>query len=115
MNHAEFLVAAKERYGDKITVAPVHVSDEQLEAAKARYGDTIVEDLAAYGEHAWVLHGRCPECDAELEWSFQWGMIHGEGYCRTCEKVWFRYYHYVRKGGPCFKGMALIGFPEAAK
>ena len=45
---------------------------------------------------------RCPRCRANLNWSFTWGLVHGEGYCsgsvgsgdETCG--WpCRLYHFV--------------------
>jgi len=113
MKQDGFNALAKERYGDKITVTTARISAEAQELIKEKLHMEITpEEIEAYGEHAWVEGGKCPECGAELRWYFEWGFVHGVGACTKCKKTEFRYYHYIHEKGPPCHGYALIGMPE---
>lgn len=93
MKREEFLGVVKEVFGDKVVIEQLKISDEV--AQKLRVNP---EDVRAYPAQAWVIEHRCPHCNhvlGGLFGSFAWGLQHGVGYCSKCEKVQFRYYHYV--------------------
>ena len=97
MEREEFLTVVKEVFGDKVIVEQLKISDEDAEKLRVS-----AEDVNVYPAQAWVVvrdgHYRCPRCDSPLGGlfgSFAWGIQHGVGLCSECNKVQFRYYHYV--------------------
>lgn len=97
MERKEFLDTVKAIFGDKVIVKQLEISADDAEKLKMS-----AEDINAYPAQAWIPEKdgmyRCPYCDAALGGlfsSFEWGFVHGIGFCSKCGKVEFRYYHYV--------------------
>ena len=97
MEQGHFLKLAEKRFGDKIAVSRLNVSDE--DAARL---NLTKEQIEAYPEHAWIVerngHYRCPVCDSPLGGlfgSFAWGLVYGQGTCTHCKKARFQYYHHI--------------------
>jgi len=110
----EFAINATARYGDKVNVNKLNVSQETIDGLIEHGYNIIKEDFDNY-KQVWLLENKCPECGAELLGlfgSFQWALRHGEGVCSNCKEVYFQYYHYI---GECKKPLelfALSAFPR---
>ena len=97
MTREQFLESAQRTFGNKIIVQQLTISEE--DAARLKLN---AKDVNTYPAQAWLV-GKdgayyCPHCGAQLGGvlgSFAWDVIHGIGRCTSCDKVDFRYYHYV--------------------
>lgn len=58
-------------------------------------------------QFCWIEGNKCPCCDHELVYSFEWGLRHGDGQCRYCSYP-ARYYHF--DVGPIKKASFLLPF-----
>lgn len=114
MEQKEFFELAKETFGNKVNVNVLTISDEELEKLNKSYGTYFSKsDIFAYGKHVWLIGDDCPHCGESLFGlfgGFQWGIVHGEGYCSNCDKVAFRYYHYVLDGSKPLQLFSVVGF-----
>ena len=108
MTHTEFNKAAKKQFLKKIRIGRLKCSGEIAD----RLGLNRLK-IERYPAQAWLVDTKCPVCGTEvmgLFGSFSWDLCHGEGYCSNCKKAHFRYYHYIQKGKPPLKLLALSGF-----
>lgn len=109
----EFYDLAVKTFGEKFTMKPIQISDEELEKFNKEFGGTVAkEDFEKY-EAVWILENRCPSCGSELDGlfgSFEWGIIHGVGRCCECKKVSIRAYHYIKDSKRPFVAYSLVGF-----
>jgi hypothetical protein len=110
MDSEEFCRVAEETFSGKVMIQSLTVKLDAAELARLPW---TKEEIEAYPKQVWVMDGQCPVCGAELGaffGSFQWGLVHGEGFCSQCNKAAFRYYHYIVKGKRPLLAYALIGF-----
>jgi len=101
-----FFRAAEETFGDKININSLNTDEKS-----AKILGLSKDKIESYPKMAWVPSNKCPSCDSDLlGWtgSFQWGIVHGQGFCSSCKKASFQYYHYIDDRR--FEAMALIGF-----
>ena len=109
MKKDEFRRLALDKYGDKILVQQIKPGDKVKEAQPK-----FAEAIGNYPAQPWLVGDKCPECGADLGGlfgSFAWSMIHGIGYCNSCEKVELQLYHYPIEGShKRFTGYSLVGF-----
>lgn len=114
MEREEFFELAKETFGDKVNVNSLTISSKELKKLNERYGTSFSKiDIENYGKHVWLIGNECPHCGESLFGlfgGFQWGIIHGEGSCSNCDKVAFRYYHYVLEGSKPLQLFSVVGF-----
>lgn len=107
MKVKEFMDAVKKKFGDKVMVGKLILTDE----AAAKFKITQ-EDCNNYEEQAWLVADNCPVCGKPLfgmlKGTFQWGIQHGIGECFACQKVQFRYYHFI--GNQRVTHMAIVAF-----
>ncbi len=114
MEFEEFAKLAKEKFGDKVNISYISINNENLTKFNEMYDSKLnVDDFKNYGEHVWLVKNECPNCGEKLDGlfgSFKWEIIHGAGSCSNCNKVEFRYYHYI---GDCkypLKLFSVTGF-----
>jgi hypothetical protein len=111
----EFYNLACGKFGaDKFSIKPIQISDESLDRFKVDFNapDVTREQIEHYRQ-VWLKENKCPNCGADLTGlfsSFNWGIVHGEGYCSECKKVEFRLYHYIGGAKKPFEAYALCGF-----
>lgn len=110
----EFFKIAKEKYGDKIIINRIGITDENPDRYNSQMGTSFTaDDFYNYGEHVWVTDSdKCPECNIDLSGifgSFEWGIVHGEGNCSACGTA-FRLYHYIKNNEKPLILLSLIGF-----
>lgn len=110
LNNEEFFKTAKERFGDKIYCGKINIKDPDT----MKYLGYSEDAIKSYPEQAWVLdNSKCPNCNAELLGlfgSFQWDLTHGYGHCDNCNKVEFKYYHYIEDKKPALRAFVVSGF-----
>ena len=113
MELEEFAKLAAEKFGDKVVFSSIKTNQSDLDLYNAEIGTNYtVEDFENY-KQVWVVSDKCPNCDADLLGmfgSFEWGIVHGVGTCRSCNKVSLQYYHYIGNNRTPLKAMALDGF-----
>ena len=111
----EFYKLAEEKFGEKFSYNGIRISEVSLKKFNAEYNSTLTkEDFENYKE-IWLLENKCPNCGSDLGGifgAFIWGIVHGEGSCSECNKVYFRLYHYVNreKCPEPIQAFSLIGF-----
>lgn len=108
-----FYKLACERFGaDKFTDKVITFTDETLRKFNADTNSSVTrEDIESYRQ-VWLLKNVCPKCGSELGGifgSFEWGIVHGCGYCSEC-KTSFQLYHYFGNSKTPVRAYALIGF-----
>lgn len=93
-----FLEQVAKKLGDKVYIGNMPVDQALLDTINAKAGGNVtMDDIVAYGKWAWLRGTDCPICGTPLLGIFgvfDWGYRHGEGYCSSCNKIEFRYYHY---------------------
>lgn len=108
----EFYRLACEEFGeDKFTIKPIQISEEDLEKFNKQSNSHVtLEDLQKVKE-VWLMKDECPRCNdgVNLGFYFEWGMIHGYGYCIHC-KTRFKYYHYFGDSKIPVRAYSLAGF-----
>jgi len=110
MENLKFIKLAKERFGDKVWCGKINIKNN---SETQDYFGFSKESIENYPEHVWCPTNKCPNCDAELlglSSSFQWGIQHGYGTCTNCNKVEFKYYHYIDDKKPPLQAFAVVGF-----
>lgn len=108
-NTNEFIEAAKERYGEKVAVLD---REELTKVASEKAGYDVGPMVEKWGDMLVMPGDKCPECGWDLGGilgSFQWGIVHGEGFCANCRKTEFRLYHCL-KDQDRLTFFELIGF-----
>lgn len=115
MEQEEFYEYVTNRYGDKVSCNVLTISEENLQDLN-NHGYTLTADDFKNYKHAWLVdQTTCPECGEPLGGLFgyfKWGIVHGEGYCSNCNKVGFRYYHYL---GDCKKPLEIYAVSGVVK
>jgi len=111
----EFAKLAEKEFGDKIVIDVASISQENLDKINREFDSHITQDdILNYGKQVWLKNdGKCPVCDSDLLGifgSFEWGIIHGIGFCSSCNKINFRYYHYIGNLKFPIKGFSIVGF-----
>jgi len=116
MNEEEFINLAKEKFGDKIIVSHLRVSDSDLNKLNKIYENHVThEDLINYGTHVWLAKEKCPNCNSDLTGilgTFKWGIVHGQGFCSHCNSIEFRFYHYIGDPKLLVQLFSVIGFDK---
>lgn len=123
MDRVEFLYAAVGKFGKRISLAPMNFPGHRFtikaQSLSQPDNEELVKGMSSYPLQAWLLPKEgeelmtCPECNTAISGlfgSFEWGIIHGIGFCNKCKKVEFRYYHYV--GKICLQAWAVAGFTQ---
>jgi hypothetical protein len=117
----EFSNHAVEKFGDKIVIKTLNISNEEIEKINLQLKESgtdydqelTIKDFEDYGSQVWLIGTKCPECDSELLGlfgSFEWGIQHGIGHCGNCDEVTFRYYHYIGNCKRPFRIFSIVGF-----
>ena len=115
-----FQKQAAEFFGAKVMVGPIIINENILSAVNEHYHTNYTtQEFIDYGTHVWLLGDKCPVCGANLLGlfgSFEWGIRTGCGSCSSCNRVEFRYVHYIPHGKKSFPfhGFSIIGFDDGS-
>ena len=109
MDFDDFYIAACEKFGKEKFILNFSFP-QNIEEINSKYNCNLKKDDFDKYKAIWILNNECPNCSASLSFSFEWGIIHGEGYCSSCKKVGIKYYHYIGDCKTPFSGWSLIGF-----
>ena len=110
-----FSEAAIKEFGEVFFLGELNISQDQIdEINKAKGCHLTKQDFLDKGKKVILLEPKCPKCRSDLGGlfgTFNWGLVHGTGYCSKCEnQIIFRCYHYI---GECKEPIIfweLIGF-----
>lgn len=109
MEFDDFYKLACETFGeDKFTIKPKFLTN--IEELNFKYECNLTQEDFDNYKAVWILGNQCPSCEQSLSFSFEWGIIHGSGFCSSCKKVGIKYYHYIGDCKTPFSGWSLIGF-----
>jgi hypothetical protein len=109
----EFYDLAIKEFGEKFTMKPIQISDDNLIKLNSEFGSTLTKEQISEYKQVWLLENNCPACGAPLGGlfgSFEWGIRHGEGDCSECHKIILKLYHYIGDMKRPFEAYALSGF-----
>jgi hypothetical protein len=115
-SYDEFVKAAVEEFGDDVFIlGDLNIPQEQIDQInKDKDCNLTTQDFIDLGKKVLLKEPKCPRCGHDLGGifgSFNWGIIHGVGYCTECEtSPMFRWYHYVGDLKEPIKFWELVGF-----
>jgi hypothetical protein len=114
----EFAQLAEEKFGEKVMYAPININEKTLDLINNRPNPNYEkrelltkEDFTNYPKQVWLVGNKCPICGSDLLGIFgvfEWGIIHGTGFCSSCNKINFQFYHYIK--GFRFEAFSIIAF-----
>lgn len=114
MNNEEFINLAKEKFSNKVILSYLYLNDLDLNKLNKIYKTHVThDDLKNYGSHVWLAEEKCPNCNSNLMGllgTFEWGIIHGQGFCSCCNVVEFKFYHYIGDPKLLVQLFSVIGF-----
>jgi hypothetical protein len=113
METDEFARLAIDRFGDKVIYSGLVVNEVDLNLYNAENSTNHTAEHFLNYKKVWLTENKCPNCGTELLGlfgSFTWGIIHGMGFCSSCKKAEFQYYHYINDNRVPLKLLSLEGF-----